>query len=135
MQVDEVGIAFHRKFGAVHIDQACVALQAINPDASTAFVVHEGEVKEITRALLLSVDSQEAIADEMRELQWQRVEPPLWWPAIQDHIIADGHLGTLRAHMVRGHVEPGRIVANAHVIGQADWPDAVYSDVPSHLCK
>ncbi|OBY86982.1 hypothetical protein [Delftia sp. JD2] len=135
MKVDSVGIAFHRKLGAVHIDQACVALQVKNPDASTAFVVHEGDVKEVTRALLLSVDSGEAIAAEMKELLWQRVEPPLWWPAIEDHVIADGVLGSLRAHMVRGHVEPGLIVDNAHVIGEADWPDALYSNVPSHLSK
>lgn len=81
------------------------------------------------------VDSVESIAEEMKELLWERVEPPLWWPAAEDHIIADGALGTLRAHMVRGQVEPGRVVDNAHVIGQADWPNARYSDTPSHLSK
>jgi hypothetical protein len=38
MQLNEVGAAFHKKLGAVEIDQACVALQAQNPDSSTAFV-------------------------------------------------------------------------------------------------
>lgn len=101
----------------------------------TVFVKHEGEIKEVTRALLVSVDSVEAIAEEMRELRWQRVEPPIWWEDIGDFIIADGGLGTLRAHMVRGHVEPGRVVKNAHIIGQADWPNALYSETLSHLSK
>ena len=134
MQVNEVGFAFHKNLGAVEIDRACVALQAQNPDGSTAFVKHEGEIKEVTRALLVSVDSVEAIADEMKELQWQRVEPPIWWEAIGDSIIADGHLGTMRAHMVSGHVELGRVVKNAHIIGQADWPNALYSK-PSAICR
>lgn len=135
MQLNEVGVAFHKKLGAVEIDQACVALQSQNPDSSTVFVKHEGEIKEVTRALLVSVDSVEAIAEEMRELRWQRVEPPIWWEDIGDFIIADGGLGTLRAHMVRGHVEPGRVVKNAHIIGQADWPNALYSETLSHLSK
>jgi len=98
-------------------------------------VKHEGEIQEVSRAMLVSVDSVEAIADEMKELQWQRVEPPIWWGDIGDFIIADGCLGTLRAHMVRGHVEPGRVVKNAHIIGRADWPNALFSDTASHQSK
>lgn len=123
MQLNEFRVAFHRKLGAVEIDQSCIALQALNPDSSTVFVKHDGEIREVTRALLVSVDSVEAIAEEMKEMRWQRVEPPIWWEDIGDFIIADGGLGTLRAHMVRGHVEPGRVVKNAHIIGQADWPN------------
>jgi len=133
MQLNEVGWLFHRQLGAVRIDSTCVTLQAQNPDSHTAFVKHNDEIREVSRALLVNVDSAEAIADEMRDLLWRRVDPPIWWAAIQDHVIADGALGTMRAHMVRGHVEPGRIVANCHVIGEADWPNALYSDVPSHL--
>ncbi len=74
------------------------------------------------------------IAEEMKEAVWERVEPPLWWDAIQDYIVADiGDIGGLRGHMVRGHVDAGRVVNNAHVIGQADWPNARYSDTKSHL--
>lgn len=89
--------------------------------------------KEVTRAQLLDVDSAAAVAYEMKEMQWRRVEPPLWWEDLGDFIIADGVLGTLRAHMVRGHVEPGLVVKNAHIIGQADWPNARYSETLSHL--
>lgn len=135
IKVSEVGAAFHKTLGTVEIDCACVALQAKNPDVSTAFVKHEGEIKEVSRALLVSVDSVEAITDQLLELQWQRVDPPLWWEDIGDFIIADGFLGTLRAHMVRGHVEPGRVVKNAHIIGKADWPNALYSATASHLSK
>lgn len=135
MQLNEVGFVSHKNLGAVEIDRACVALQAQNPDASTAFVKHEGEIKEVARALLVSVDTVEAIADEMKDLRWQRIEPPIWWGEIGAFIIADGSLGTLRAHMIRGHVEPGRAVKNAHIIGQADWPNALYSETLSHLSK
>lgn len=78
----------------------------------------------------------EALSEEMKDAVWERVEPPLWWNAIQDYIVADvGDIAGLRGHMVRGHVEPGRVVGNAHVIGQADWPNALYSRTLSHLSK
>jgi len=69
-------------------------------------------------------------------LPWQRVDPPLWWEPIQDHVIADRHLadGT-RQHMVRGHVEAGRVVRNAQIIGLADHPQAEFSDELSHLSQ
>ena len=77
-----------------------------------------------------------AVAEEMNEAAWKRVEPPLWWDAIQDHIVADiGDICGLRGHMVRGHVDSGRVVRNAHIIGQADWPHAQYSETLSHLSK
>lgn len=65
---------------------------------------------------------------------WEAIDPPLWWPVIADYVVADRHLddGT-RQHMVRGHVEPGRVVRSAQIIGQADCPDAKYRDEKSHL--
>lgn len=65
---------------------------------------------------------------------WERVTPPLWWPAAQQYVVADRHLpdGT-RQHMVKGHVEPGLVIANAQVIGVDDVPGAKFSDTPSHL--
>lgn len=67
-------------------------------------------------------------------MQWQRIEPPLYWPQIGKHIVADRCLpdGT-RQHMVPGHVAPGLVVSNAQIIGQADCPGIHYSAEKSHL--
>lgn len=79
--------------------------------------------------------SPEQLAEEMRLGVWYRIEPPLWWDEIQDHIVADGVIGEFRGHMVAGHVEHGRIVHGAYIVGQADWPDAHYSAELSHLSE
>lgn len=57
----------------------------------------------------------------MSTMQWERVAPPYYWAEIDDYVIADRHLpdGT-RQHMVRGTVEPGRVVRNAQIIGHAE---------------
>lgn len=67
-------------------------------------------------------------------MDWERVDPPVYWPLIKAEVIADRHLpdGT-RQHMIRGHVEPGRIEANAQIIGEDDCPQARYSERKSHL--
>lgn len=69
-------------------------------------------------------------------MPWTRVEPPLYWPQIGDFVIADRHLpdGT-RQHMVRGHVEHGRVVNNAQILGAADCQDAEFSIETSHLSE
>lgn len=69
-------------------------------------------------------------------MAWQRIEPPLYWHAIKDHIVADRCLpdGT-RQHMVRGHTAPGRVVCSAQIIGLADCPEAQYSAELSHLSE
>ena len=69
-------------------------------------------------------------------LPWERVTPPLWWKAAKQHIVADRTLPDgVRQHMVKGHVEPGRIIANAQVIGEADAIGALFSETPSHLSR
>lgn len=67
-------------------------------------------------------------------MQWERVNPPIWWAVAGTHVVADRHLpdGT-RQHMVKGHVAPGLVIANAQVVGEYDLPDAQFSDTPSHL--
>jgi hypothetical protein len=67
-------------------------------------------------------------------MKWERVAPPVHWPAAGAWVLADRHLpdGT-RQHMVRGHVEAGCVVANAEVIGEDDVPDAKFSPTPSDL--
>ncbi len=69
-------------------------------------------------------------------MKWERVTPPLQWPAAKAVIVADRHLpdGT-RQHMVQGSVQPGLVVANAQVIGQDDVPHAEFASVLSHLSK
>lgn len=69
-----------------------------------------------------------------KAMPWERVIPPLWWNAAQQHIVADRHLpdGT-RQHMVKGSAAPGLVIANAQIVGADDVPDAQFSDTPSHL--
>lgn len=69
-------------------------------------------------------------------MKWERVTPPLWWPAADAHIVADRFLpnGT-RQHMVTGHVQSLRIISNAEIIGEADMPNAEFSATWSHLAK
>lgn len=65
---------------------------------------------------------------------WERVTPPLWWPAAERYVIADRTLPDgRRQHLVEGSVAPGTVIANADVIGYADCPDAPFSETPSHL--
>lgn len=67
-------------------------------------------------------------------MKWQRVNPPIPWPAADALVVADRHLpdGT-RQHMIHGSSQPGLVIANAQVIGQGDVPQAEFSEVPSHL--
>ena len=69
-------------------------------------------------------------------MKWERVTPPIPWPAAQAVVVADRHLpdGT-RQHMIQGSAMPGMVVANAQVIGQDDVPQAECSSVLSHLSK
>lgn len=69
-------------------------------------------------------------------MKWERVTPPIPWPAANAVIVADRHLpdGT-RQHMVQGSVQPGLVVANAQVIGQDDVSHAEFASVLSHLSK
>lgn len=68
-------------------------------------------------------------------MKWERVTPPIPWPAAKAVIVADRHMpdGT-RQHMIQGGAKPG-IVAAAQVIGEDDVPHAEFSSVLSHLSK
>jgi hypothetical protein len=54
-------------------------------------------------------------------MKWERVHPPMDWPAAKVVIVADRHCsdGT-RQHMVRECVQPGRTVANAQTLKSID---------------
>lgn len=52
MTTKTVGMVTHRNLGLVEIDESCLALQATNPDSTSMFVKHDGEIKEVTRALV-----------------------------------------------------------------------------------
>ncbi len=70
------------------------------------------------------------------EMRWERVVPPLWWPAAGRFVVADRHLGDgRRQHLVPGHVPAGLVVANADVIGEADAPHAEFAAHLSHLSE
>ena len=67
-------------------------------------------------------------------MKWERVSPPIPWPAAKAVVVADRHLpdGT-RQHMVPGSVPPGLVIANAQVFGQDDVPEAEFQ--LSHLAQ
>ena len=44
--------AVHVNLGVVFITGECVALQATNPDMTSVFVFHEGEIKEVSKCLV-----------------------------------------------------------------------------------
>lgn len=69
-------------------------------------------------------------------MKWERVIPPVPWPAANAVVVADRHLpdGT-RQHMIQGSVQRGLVIANAQVIGQDDVHDAEFASVLSHLSK
>lgn len=69
-------------------------------------------------------------------MKWERVSPPIPWPAANAVVVADRHLpdGT-RQHMVPGSVAPGLVIANAQVIGQDDVPEAEFAAHLSHLSQ
>lgn len=48
----QTGRAMHRNLGLVEICETCLAMQAMNPDPTSMFVKHDGDVKEVTRALV-----------------------------------------------------------------------------------
>ena len=69
-------------------------------------------------------------------MDWERVEPPIWWEGAKMWVVADRHLPNgVRQHMVRGHVQEGLVIANAQVIGEDDAKDARFSDQLSHLSR
>lgn len=78
------------------------------------------------------------MADLEREMScamWRRIEPPLWWDVIQDHVIADSEIGEFRGHMVAGTVTGVRVVRGAVIVGAQNWPNALFSHELSHLSK
>ena len=42
----------HHNLGDVLITADCLALQQLNPDPTSIFIEHDGEIKEVSRALL-----------------------------------------------------------------------------------
>lgn len=56
MHFSGIGSAFHRKLGPVRVTPGCAALQATNPDSTTIFVESMGEIVEVSRGQLLSID-------------------------------------------------------------------------------
>lgn len=49
---------WHRNLGRVKVTDACRELNRTNPDPTSTFVEHDGDVKEVTRALLTDEDPE-----------------------------------------------------------------------------
>lgn len=89
------------------------------------------------RSLFLQLSGRKPTMNvEEEAMDWERVQPPIWWPAAGRHVVADRHLpdGT-RQHMVEGSVPAGTIIANAQVIGADDAQEARFSVAMSDLSK
>lgn len=43
----------HRNLGAVRVTEACRYLQSTNPDQSSTYVEHDGDIKEVTKDLVV----------------------------------------------------------------------------------
>lgn len=42
----------HKFLGAAYITEACLAMQSMNPDTTSTYIEHDGEVKEVTKSLV-----------------------------------------------------------------------------------
>lgn len=43
----------HKNLGTVYIDEGCLVLNAVYGDSTSCFVVHDGETKEVSIALIV----------------------------------------------------------------------------------
>lgn len=49
----KLGKATHRNLGIVEITEACLFMQDRNPDASTLYVEHDGDIKEVSYNMMI----------------------------------------------------------------------------------
>ena len=49
--------AIHKNLGEVEYTEACRFLQLTNPDPSSIFVEHDGDIKEVTKSLVVFKES------------------------------------------------------------------------------
>ncbi len=49
--------AIHKNLGEVEYTKACQFLQLTNPDPSSIFVEHDGDIKEVTKSLVVFKES------------------------------------------------------------------------------
>jgi hypothetical protein len=49
----KLGKATHRNLGVVEITEACLFMQDCNPDASTLYVEHDGDIKEVSHNMMI----------------------------------------------------------------------------------
>lgn len=65
-------IMHHKHLGDVLITENCLAMQAMNPDSTSMFVKHDGDIKEVTRSLVEPKKWQEG----MQLFDLARLPPP-----------------------------------------------------------
>jgi hypothetical protein len=52
------GRCMHKNLGEVFVTVDCLALQLQNPDPTSLFVEHDGEIKEVSRAMMEAPNNQ-----------------------------------------------------------------------------
>jgi hypothetical protein len=57
----------HKNLGECLVTEACLHIQRTNPDTWTMFVEHDGELKEVTKALVVEKDFSRAAGDAVCE--------------------------------------------------------------------
>lgn len=87
-------VVTHRNLGHVEIDEACLALQATNPDSTSMFVKHDGDIKEVTRALV-------SMAQQSLHLRLHRKTAMSRLSALQKELL-DAMLSGVSVHMMKG---------------------------------
>jgi Zn finger protein HypA/HybF involved in hydrogenase expression len=53
----------HSNIGECFVDIDCLRMQRINPDSTSMYVLHDGEIKEVTKAMVTETDFDRASGD------------------------------------------------------------------------
>jgi hypothetical protein len=53
----------HSNIGECFVDASCLIMQRTNPDSTSMYVIHDGELKEVTKAMVTETDFDRASGD------------------------------------------------------------------------
>lgn len=53
----------HSNIGECFVDESCLYMQRRNPDSTSMFVLHDGDMKEVTKAMVTETDFDRASGD------------------------------------------------------------------------
>lgn len=51
----------HKFLGKVEITEECLALQALSTDLSTVYVEYDGDIREVSKSLILELKDEENV--------------------------------------------------------------------------